>query len=210
MLHLFYGDNRKAAKVEISKVLGPDHEQIDGEQISADSMANIFAGFSLFAAENRNILIRDLGLNNDAWNELPRYLDTTHNIIVWENTLDKRTATWRELQKAGKSGAVDIREFATPPPAEARLVFSVFADARDGNIKRALNNLDKTIANDPSQDPHRFFGLLVSQAIKDSSARPSAHKTLLQTIAQTDIQLKTTGNDPWLLVKTLLVKLSSL
>jgi hypothetical protein len=210
MLRLFYGDNRQSAKTEISKLLGPEHEQIDGEQIHADSMSNIFAGFSLFATENRRILIRDLGLNDEAWGELPKYTDTTHDIIVWENVIDKRTSTWRELQKSAKSKLVDIREFAVPPPTEARLAFSIFADARSGNIKRALSNLDQTIAKDPTQDPHRFFGLLVSQAIKESSARSSANKTLLKTIAQTDIQLKTTGNDPWLLVKSLLVRLSSL
>lgn len=200
MLKIFYGENRILAQQEITKFLGKNYEIIEGPEITAADLPSIFLGNSLFTT-GRSILIRDLGVNKPAFDKLPEYLNTTHRVIILELKLDKRSATYKALKDK-----VEFREFVLPKP-NARLVFDVYRAAKQDGPK-SLAILAK-IKSD--QDPIMFFGLLVSNAIKDYQLHQGIkEKRALQELSQLDLRIKSTFLPPWLLIESFLLRLSSL
>ncbi|MBR2836820.1 hypothetical protein IKE79_00510 [Candidatus Saccharibacteria bacterium] len=201
MIRIFTGEDRVRAKQEITKLLGADYEVLDGADITTDDLPSIFKGMSLFT-DHRYILIRDLTVNKPVYEKLPEYLDTPHDIILFESKLDKRTATYKAIKDQ-----VEVREFAPLKSANFNLVFDIYRTAkRDG--ARAVQMLEQI---QTEEDPIMFTGLMVSQAIKDYSAHPGVReKRILKELARTDLQQKTTGTDPWLLVKSFLLRLPTL
>ena len=107
MIQIITGDDRVRAGQEIVKTLGENHETIEGPDLDSRDMPTIFLGTTLFD-NTRNILIRDLSMNKSAWDKLPDYLDTPHNIIIQELKLDKRSATYKDIKSK-----VTIKEFNT-------------------------------------------------------------------------------------------------
>lgn len=203
MLKIFTGDDRVRAGQEIIKLLGEDHETIEGANLTASDLPNIFKGVSLFANQ-RHILIRDFLANKQVADHIMNYLDTPHLVVIQELKLDKRSALYKAI-KANKK--VEIKEFNFPPDPHAKLVFDVYKTAKhDG--KRAVAML-KQIQS--SQDPMMFFGLLASQALKDyATYQGIKEKRTLKELSQLDLQIKSTSIDPWLLIEACLLRLSQL
>ena len=201
MLKIFTGDDRVRARQEITKLLGEDYEVIEGADLTPGDLPSIFKGTSLFAT-TRNILIHDLSISKPAFEQLPNYLDTPHNIIIQELKLDKRSATYKQIKDK-----VDIKEFKLPENPNFRLVFDIYKTAKtDG--KKAVILLDKI---KPDEDPIMFFGLLASQALKDYGARQGIkEKKSLKALAKLDQELKSSPIDPWLLIESFLLRLSKI
>ena len=201
MIRIFYGDDRTKASDEIKKLLGSDYEVIEGADLTSNDLPTIFLGASLFV-DTRNILIRDLSANKEAYEHLPEYLNTSHNVIIFELKLDKRSTTYKEIKDK-----VEIKEFKLPENKNFSVVFDVYNTAkRDG--KKAIELLDQ-IKQD--QDPMMFFGLLVSQAIKDYTKNQGRkEKRVLEELSKLDILMKTTSSQPWLLIESFLLQVSSL
>ena len=203
MIRIFTGDDRVKAGQEIVKLLGEDHETIEGADLTTNDLPNIFKGVSLFE-DKRRILIRDLLANKQVADRITDYLDTPHSIILQELKLDKRSALYKAL-KANKK--VEIKEFNLPPDPNAKLVFDIYRTAkRDG--KRAITMLEQI---KPNQDPIMFFGLLASQAIKDySQNQGTKEKRTLKELSKLDLSLKSSPLDSWLLIESFLIRLTSL
>lgn len=201
MIKVFYGDDRVRAKQEIDKALGKNYEIVEGADLTDQDLPNIFKGASLFA-EKRSILIRDFSVNKQVFEKLPGFLDTPHNIIIFELKLDKRSATYKELKDK-----IEFREFALPQDKNISLVFDIYKTAKkDG--KRAVEQLRKI---EQDQDPMMFFGLLVSQAIKDFAAHQGTkEKRALKELSYTDLLMKSTSMQPWLLIESFLLQVSLL
>ena len=141
-------------------------------------------------------LIKDLGENTEVWNKLINYIDTSNKVIIWEQKLDKRTTAYKELAKAG----VKMVEFALTEAPEAREVFNILDMAwHDG--KKAVLELEKIEMN---QDPYMFVGLMVTQAIKKFEYRQGSKE-----ISKLDIRMKSTSMQPWSLLKSFLLQVSS-
>lgn len=200
MLKIFTGDDRVRALAEVTKELGQDYEVIDGAEIEVKDLPMIFMGMSLLSAE-RKILIRDMGENKAAFSELTNYLTTPHKVILFETKLDKRSVTYKNLKDK-----VEVREFKLPEP-NFGVVFEIYRTAkRDGG--RAVKMLEEIKL---TEDPVKFTGLLVSQAMKDFVAHPGVReKRVLKELARVDVQMKTTGMEPWLIVEGFLARLASL
>ncbi len=199
MIKIFIGDNRVAAMNEVNRLLGRDHETIDAQNLDQSDMLNIFQGASLLAP-NRKILLRDLSENTSAFGELPKYLNTPHDIILLETKLDKRSATYKEIKDQ-----IEIKEFKLPENTNFTIVFDIYRTAKkDG--KKAVKMLEQI---KPNEDPIRFTGLLISQALKDFAKNPQGknERRILKLLAETDLQQKSTSIDPWLLVESLLLRL---
>ena len=201
MIKIFYGDDRVKAKQEIDKILGANYEVIEGADLGENDLPSVFMGASLFA-ETRNILIRDLSINKTAFLHLGEYLNTPHNIILFELKLDKRSATYKELKDK-----IEFREFTLPQDKNFSLVFDIYKTAKkDG--KKAVEQLRKI---EQDQDPMMFFGLLVSQAVKDFAANQGTkEKRVLKELSKLDILMKTTSSQPWLLIESFLLQVSLL
>lgn len=201
MLKIFTGDDRIRATQEIEKLLGKDYEIIEGADLEPSDLPNIFQGTSLLSAD-RKILIRDLSINKPAFEKLPDYLDTNHKIILLETKLDKRSNTYKILKDK-----TEIKEFTAKKDPNLNLVFGIYNTAKkDG--KKAIANLEKIKT---SQDPIMFFGLLVSQAIKDYGEKQGTkEKKALKELSKLDLELKSSKLSSWLLIESFLFRRSKL
>ena len=94
-----------------------------------------------------------------------------------------------------------------PVDTNVNLVFDIYKTAkRDG--KKAVKMLE-SIENE--QDPYMFLGLLVSQALKDFTMRQGTkEKRVLVELSKLDLQMKTTSMQPFSLLKSFLLQVSSL
>ena len=200
MIKIFYGENRQKANEEIKKHLGENYEIIDGVDLELDGLLNVFFGASLFN-ENRKILIRDLSENKPVFEKLPDYLNTNHKIIIFETKLDKRSVVYKNIKDK-----IEIKEFPALKDPNLSLVFNIYDTAKT-NGKRAIENLEKI---KPNQDPIMFFGLIVSQALKDyQKNQGTKEKKALKELSKLDIELKSSKLSSWLLIESFLLRVSS-
>ncbi len=202
MIKFFYGDDRVRAKQSIEQFLGTkDYEIIEGTDLTPADLPSIFLGNSLFA-DTRTILIRDLTANKLVYEKLPDYLATPHQIAILELKLDKRSAVYKTLKEQ-----VEFQEFILPKNTNFNLVFDIYRTAKhDG--EKAVKMLAK-IQNE--EDPIMFCGLLISQALKDFKQKQGTkEKRTLKELSKLDLDLKSTSLQPWLLVQSFLLRLSSL
>lgn len=202
MIKVFYGDDRVRAKAEITKFLGTkDYEIIEGADLTPADLPSIFLGNSLFT-DTRAILIRDFTANRPVYEKLPEYLNTSHQIAILDVKIDKRSATYKSLKDQ-----IEFQEFTLPKNPNLNLVFGIYRTAKhDG--EKAVKMLEKIQAE---EDPIMFCGLLISQALKDFNQKQGTkEKRVLKELSKLDLDLKSTSLQPWLLVQSFLLRLSSL
>ena len=202
MIKVFYGDDRVRAKAEITKFLGTkDYEIIEGADLTPADLPSIFLGNSLFT-DTRAILIRDFTANRPVYEKLPEYLNTPHQIAILDAKIDKRSATYKFLKDQ-----IEFQEFTLPKNPNLNLVFGIYRTAKhDG--EKAVKMLEKIQAE---EDPIMFCGLLISQALKDfKNKQGTKEKRVLKELSKLDLDLKSTSLQPWLLVQSFLLRLSSL
>ncbi len=201
MIKLFYGNDRVRALQDISKILGPDYEIIEGINLTENDLPSLLLGNSLFS-DSRKILIRDLSDNKLVFEKLVDYLQTKHSVIILEIKLDKRSAGYKALKDK-----IEIKEYSLPKDLALNQVFDIYNTAkRDG--KKAVQILENIKIN---EDPIMFFGLLVSQAIKDYDKKQgNKEKKVLKELSKLDLELKSSRLQPWLLIESFLLRLSSL
>ena len=201
MIRVYYGDDRVRATKDIEKILGNEYEVIDGSELGTGDLASVFWGNSLLS-EHRNILIRDMSSNKSVYDKLPEYLNTMHNIVIFELKIDKRSATYKTLKDK-----IEWKEYKLPVNPNMRLVFDIYKTAkRDG--KKAVAMLEKIKSE---EDPVMFCGLMVSQALKDYKAHPGVkEKRVLKELSELDLNMKSTSLQPWMLVQGFLLRLSLL
>ena len=206
MIRIFTGEAREKAFLEIKRVLGANYEVFESERVEPGLVPSIFLGTSLLGGK-RAILIKDLSENKASFEAfvggIEEFLKTDAEVIILETKLDKRTAAYKELKKRG----IEIKEFKEAGGVDFRKVFGIYDLAfRDG--KRAVEELEKIEAE---EDPYMFFGVLVSQALKKFEARAGEkEKKALKELSRLDKLMKSTGYEPWILIKGFLVRLSSL
>ena len=202
MIKVFYGDDRVRAKAEITKFLGTkDYEIIEGADLAPADLPSIFLGNSLFTG-TRAILIRDFTANRPVYEKLPEYLNTSHQIAILDAKIDKRSATYKSLKDQ-----IEFQEFTLPKNPNLNLVFDIYRTAKhDG--EKAVKMLEKI---QYEEDPIMFCGLLISQALKDFNQKQGTkEKRVLKELSKLDLDLKSTSLQPWLLVQSFLLRLSSL
>lgn len=203
MLRVFVGEDRLAAETALKRLIGGNYEVFEGETLTVGDLPSIFQGTSLFETGKRRVLLKNLSENAAVWEKIAEYAETEHEVVVWELKADKRSVGYKNLKAAG----VEIQEFALKAKPEAKMVFGVLDTAlRDG--KRAVAQVEQI---ELEQDPYMFFGLLVTQALKKFEQRGGAReKRLLKELAKLDIEMKTTGLEPWMLIKAFLLRVKSM
>ena len=200
MIKSYSGEDRVKALSEIKKFLGVNHETIDGETVTVDDIPSLFFGATFFDTERR-ILINDLSKNTAVFERLPDVLNTPHKIALLDFKIDKRTTTYKALK-----GKIDFFEYEITRPPVYRIAYQIYDQAKT-NPKKALELLKPL---ETEENPIAFTGLLISKALKDYDATPSAKtKQALKLLAKTDLAMKSTNYDLWLLVETFLAQLST-
>ncbi len=200
MIKVFYGENRLAAEKEIKQFLGDDYEVFEGENLTTGDLPSIFQGVSLFETDVRRILLKNLTENTEVWAKVGDYIETAHEVIIWEPKVDKRSVGYKTLKDMG----VELRGFTESKKPEINLVFGIFDLAlRDG--ARAVKQIEQIEAE---QDVFMFVGLLVSQVLKkyELSHAGMRERKILKRLSELDIQMKMGVVDPWLLVKNFLLQ----
>lgn len=201
MLRIYSGENRMAATKEIEKILGTEYEVIDGMEMAPEDMPSVFRGNTLFGT-TRNILIRDISANKPVYEKLPEYIDTTHNIVILELKLDKRSSVYKTIKDK-----VECREFVLPKDPNMGLVFDIYRTAKRDGVA-AVKMLDKV---KDGEDPIMLCGLIISQALKDYRAHPGVkEKRVLRELSKLDLAMKSTSWQPWTLLQAFLLRMSSL
>ena len=204
MIRIFHGSDRAKIAEEVRKILGEDYEVFDGEELKIEDIVNIFKGTTLFA-EKRKILIKDLTKKEDAdfYEEMSKYADTEHDIVIWETTLPQKKS-YKDFVKGNK---IEVKRIDVVDKIDTRAVFGIF-DTAMNNGPRAVEQLEKI---ESKQDPYMFFGLMVSQAIKRYSWRGGRReRAILKELAKLDMQMKSAAVEPWNLIKSFLLRLGSL
>ena len=94
---------------DIEASFGASGERFDGSEIEVRNLPDILMGATLFASK-RLVIISDLASNSSVWSVLPEWLARLSDdvqLVLIEPKLDKRTKTYKELQKVA-----DIQTFA--------------------------------------------------------------------------------------------------
>lgn len=204
MIRIVYGDDRVRARQMIDKQLAAGYEVIEAENLTVNDMPSIFLGVSLFG-DKREILLKDLSKNKECFAELPKYTaDCTHNIVIWEEKIDKRSTEYKTLSKDKN---VEFKEFKTAEDPNSKLVFDVLDTAMRGGKDKALEMCGKI---ELIEDPYRFLGLMTTMAIKKLQYNNPKAPKVLKILAKTDMDMKTTGIEPWTAIKVALVEISVL
>lgn len=200
MLKVFYGANRGAAQQAVRRELGEGYEVYEGENLTLTDLPSVFQGTSLFEAEQRRILLKDVAENAAVWEKLADYAATGHKVVDWETKLDKRAAGYKRLKDAG----VEMQEFAELKRPEERMVFNILDTALSDGVKavKMVEQIELT------QDPYMFLGLMVTQALKkfELSGGRAREQRLIKRLAKLDIQMKSASIEPWVLVKAFLME----
>lgn len=207
-IRIFTGEDRARTQAEILRALGEGYEVFEGESLIPSDLPGIFLGATLFSAGTRKILVKDLSENKEAFAEfagkIDEWLRTDAEVVIWESKLDKRLTAVKALVKAG----VEVKEFKAQEPVDMKQVFDIYNIALRDGVK-AVTELAKI---ESKQDPYMFFGLMVSQALKKLEWKPNGvkEKKVLKELSVVDMQMKSTGVDPWMLVKSFLLRVSAI
>lgn len=104
MITLLTGENSFENERALQRILVDfqvEVERIDGSQLELKQLPDLLMGATLFA-NRRLVVIRGLSENKSLWSEfdtwLPRVSDDIHLVLV-ESKPDKRTKTYKDLQK---------------------------------------------------------------------------------------------------------------
>lgn len=184
-------------------LLGADYEVFEGERLTPEDLPSIFQGTSLLGGEKRRILLKDLGENSSVWAKVPNYLETGHTVVIWETKIDKRSVVYKAIKAAG----VEIVELTEKKGPEVKIAFDILDTAmRDG--ERAVKMCEQI---ELTQDPYMFFGLMVTQMLKKFSSRQGVReRRILKELAVLDMRMKTSTLEPWVLVKSFLLRVGTL
>ena len=104
MIHLLYGDNEFEKRAALVALVGDaDVVRYDGEELTLADMQEITIGQTLFT-QSSVYVISKLSENSDIWSRLSELpFDDDKTVILLESKLDKRTKTYKWLQKTAKT-----------------------------------------------------------------------------------------------------------
>ena len=103
MIHLLYGDNEFEKQAALAALVGDaDVVRYDGEELTLADMQEITIGQTLFT-QSSVYVISKLSENSDIWSRLSELPFDDKTVILLESKLDKRTKTYKWLQKTAKT-----------------------------------------------------------------------------------------------------------
>ena len=104
MIYLLHGDNEFEKRAALAALVGDaDAVRYDGEELTLADMQEIAIGQTLFS-QSAVYVISKLSENFDIWSRLSELpFDDDKTVILLESKLDKRTKTYKWLQKTTKT-----------------------------------------------------------------------------------------------------------
>lgn len=138
-------------------------ERVDGEEMEARDLPDLFTGQTLFASE-RMIVIRGLAENATIWAEAEKYFEhvsDTTTIILVEDKPDKRSRTYKLLQKVAT-----LREFTAPKNEGEAVRFATDESKRRG--MKLDSSLVRRIVSRVGDDPWNIVHTLDKLSVLDT------------------------------------------
>lgn len=108
MIYLLHGENEFLRRERLKVLLDgmSDVERLDGEAVTKADLLDIFRGQTLFS-DRRTVIISGLS-EGEAWQDLPEAaVESDNAVILLEQKVDKRTKTYKWLQKNAKVEAFE-------------------------------------------------------------------------------------------------------
>lgn len=145
MISLLYGGNDFLLKQHLREIVNKFAdknaiEKIDGDSIAADDLADLLSGTSLFS-QNRLVILYDASSNKEVWDKLADYIENDNGdtqLILIELSPDKRTKTFKQLQKHAK-----VIEFNNLSENEAKVWLA--GEAKNINLQLTPALVDKIV-----------------------------------------------------------------
>ena len=207
MIHLYYGEDRLKSEQDAKKILGENYEVIDADNLEISDLPTIFMGTSLFDTDARKIMIKGLAEKKEMFEEIEKYLDTPHEIVILEN---KISGTWTSLKNLKKSDKIDLKENKVEVDESKKwLSFNIYSDALK-NPEKALKALR---LNEETEDPYAMLGAWATSAIKNLKTNPNKkNRAIVKELAKIDTLMKTTNfsNNPWILLESFILRIKTL
>ena len=199
MLQIFYGDDRARTQKDVKAILGNDYELFEGENLVLEDMDSVFLGTTLFA-DKRKILIKDLGKNLDCFEQLINYVNTPHEVIVWERKLDGRSAFAKVLKQK-----IRCIEYKATPVRDRNFAFNIFDQAWNGKKKHALEMCEEIKYE---EEAYQVMGAMIWKAIdKLNRGGGIKAKKTLRLFAKADIDMKYSNLDAWKILEAALIQI---
>ena len=205
MIHLYFGEDRLKSEEMAKKILGSNYENIDAENLEIEDLPTLFLGTSLFDSGERKILIKGLGERKELFEEIEKYLDTPHEIVILENKIN---GNWTGLKNLKKAKNIDLVENKIPEDKEKRnLAFNVY----DMALRNPEKAVEKLRENEDEIDPYATLGAWGFKALENLKKAPNSAKnrSIVKELAKIDSLLKTTkfSERPWLVLESFLLNL---
>lgn len=110
MISFIYGENNYQARQLLNRIVSgfKDKNAIErygGDTLTSDQLPDILRGASLFAT-HKLVVLSDITANKTVWADLAEHLESLPDeleLVVFESTPDKRTKTYKLLQKLAKT-----------------------------------------------------------------------------------------------------------
>ena len=117
MIQLLFGDNAFEIEQLVRKMVDSfsgEAEKVDGSSLELNQLPGLLMGATLFA-ERRLIIISGLSAQKELWGQLTTWLERLSDdtqLILIEPSVDKRTKTYKWLQKNAQSKeCVQLRDY---------------------------------------------------------------------------------------------------
>lgn len=123
MITLLTGENSFEIKRALDQLVNEFNsmsEYINGDDLRLRQLPDILTGSTLFT-ETRLVIIKELANNKTVWNSLDDWLGRIPNsihVVLVESKLDKRTKTYKSLQKLAKVSEFKLWSERERPQAE--------------------------------------------------------------------------------------------
>ena len=206
MIHIFYGDDRVKSDEEAKNVLGETYEVVDAENLEIADLPTIFLGTSLFETQ-RKISIKGLADRKELFDEVEKYVETPHEIVIIETKINGNLASFKNLKKLE---TVDIKEHKIETKVDRFLSFNIF-DVALKNPKQALKMLKKA---EETEDAYAMLGAWASKSVTNLKNNPNSkrNRAIVKELAQIDHLLKTTkfSENPWNLLESFILRIEML
>ena len=106
MIYLFSGENTFEIERLVKELAGGfegEVQKVDGSELELESLPDLLSGVTLFSS-SRLVIIKDASQNKTIWAALGEWLEkgVSNDIALVEKNPDKRTKTYKWLQKHGK------------------------------------------------------------------------------------------------------------
>ena len=149
------------------------------------------------------------GTASDPYAIFAKFLDTKHEIVIWESNVPNRKAYRDFVSK------VEVKKFQKEEFdkwASFRIFDLAYTDGRKAvsELERLVNKVQAG-GEVKMLDPYLVVGAFSSSALKKFEQNPTVkNKKVLKEVAKLDMQMKTSRIEPWTLVKVFLLKLENL